>query len=475
MINIYSDLFNELERKDIFYCSWKSNHGLSEFLEGEGDLDLCIKRVQKTDFESVLRLLGFIKVNSSVSIFPYVDHFIGFDVSDMKMVHLHVYFKIITGESNSKNYILPLDSWIQENTVKEREINTLTNEAQLIMFLIRHYIKIGSLFGLLLVFRDRKKYSGEFSLLAKTDFDFSLTPDFIPGDFLNELWVCYRRKSVFKSMLMSLKLKLLLLGYRRRGGVAHLFFKVRNTFKRLMNKVLYKRKKFLDTGFFVSVCGLDGSGKSSAVQALFDFYSRYFSVKIIHMGRPSPTVLTFVFWLVLKFIGLIRHSKAKNKKTIEQFLPKNNTSHFMAVRYLILAYERYRCSMRAQKLLSKGYIVISDRFPSLSYGKMDSPRISMVENPTFIYSILSRLEKRLYLSILPCDSLYYLSVPVDVAIERNANRDKVGKETDNEIRARYIVNDKLEYQVDSFTCVDATIPLEELHAYLKKDCWKNIG
>ena len=58
-------------------------------------------------FEKVLSSLGFLEFFPFVNKFEHVAHFYAF--FEGKIVHLHVYYKIVTGESNTKNYILPLE------------------------------------------------------------------------------------------------------------------------------------------------------------------------------------------------------------------------------------------------------------------------------------------------------------------------------------------------------------------------------
>ena len=148
MIKLYRKLFDILRREDIFHCSWKSNNLLNEFLNGNGDLDLFVDLEQKANFEAAVRQLGFIEVSSFVSNFPYVTHYIGFDSESRKLAHIHVYYKFVTGESNSKNYILPLENLIKKHNASVRRITVPITELQKFIYLLRFFIKIGSTFGL---------------------------------------------------------------------------------------------------------------------------------------------------------------------------------------------------------------------------------------------------------------------------------------------------------------------------------------
>ncbi|KAA8596480.1 hypothetical protein AB4401_12090 [Vibrio cyclitrophicus] len=472
MLDLYSDLFERLDNKNIFYCSWKSNHRLSEFLNGDDDLDLYVSYENKNKFECTLLSLGFKIVESYVASYPYVQHYIGLDYKSAKLVHLHVYFKIVTGESNSKNYILPLDSWIKKNVDRNREIVTLSHEAQFFIFVLRFFIKIGSPLSILLFFRDIKKYQNELkSIHYKNTINL---PEFISDELFLRLTDSFLSGNVFCKLKSSWELKKALSGFKRKNSIEHVLFKSTNTVKRLLNKFFLKRKKNLKVGSLISICGLDGSGKSTAVENLSGFYSQKFSTHVIHIGRPNPTLLTFPFWGGLRLIERFRHSEKNESKPMESYFPSTTVGIIAAFRYFILAYERYKTAQKASKLVMKGHLVISDRYPTMSYGKMDSPRILPKSKMGFLYSYFHNKEKKYYQSILPCDLAIHLSVPVDVAIERNRIRVKFGKETDNEIRARYHVNANLKFNTDSYCKIDATQSLEKVRSDLVYMTWDHF-
>jgi thymidylate kinase len=122
-----------------------------------------------------------------------------------------------------------------------------------------------------------------------------------------------------------------------------------------------------------------------------------------------------------------------------------NSSLVEAMRYLALAIDRHRAMVRARRLADRGFIVITDRFPSLSPGKMDSPRIVAAEGCSSLVRALALREQELYKKMASPDLLIRLQVPLEVAIERNRKRVKVDKETDDEIRGRYEINVDLDY------------------------------
>lgn len=134
--------------------------------------------------------------------------------------------------------------------------------------------------------------------------------------------------------------------------------------------------------------------------------------------------------------------------------------------YTVLAYERYKATKRAVKLLYRGNLVIADRFPSENIGVMDSRRIIIAKNSPYITKLLSNLETKCYEFCGMPDLLLNFKVPIEVSLERNKNRVKEGKETDDEIRERYRINSNLTYK--AYNVIEVDMDRE------KSECMKDV-
>ena len=110
-----------------------------------------------------------------------------------------------------------------------------------------------------------------------------------------------------------------------------------------------------------------------------------------------------------------------------------------------LAYDRKIESLKAHNLSRKGYLVICDRYPGLTIGKMDSPRIPYDKTRNRLYQFLYEKENSFYNTIQSANQLFHLSVPIEVALERNDKRTKFGKETETELRARFYENQGVKF------------------------------
>jgi thymidylate kinase len=228
----------------------------------------------------------------------------------------------------------------------------------------------------------------------------------------------------------------------------------------------------LTPGLVVAICGLDGSGKSSLVFSLNENYSRHFCVKVFHVGRPASNVLTFFFNPLITIYSFLKRIKAiSNKKYLVK--TDNYIPIIYAIRSVLLAYDRKVETIKAHKCSKNGYLVICDRYPGLGDGKMDSPRIPLNESRGSLYQFCYTLEQKFYRSIKPANIIFQLSVPLEVAIDRNNKREKIGKETEDELRERFLLNSHAVFLAENYNIIDATVPFENVLLQVTDAIWRS--
>jgi len=150
------------------------------------------------------------------------------------------------------------------------------------------------------------------------------------------------------------------------------------------------------------------------------------------------------------------------------------SSVIAAIRYVSLAYERQAVMKKALRLRSKGCVVILDRYPSQSLGKMDGKRI-VSHGGNWLVDKFAKLENLLYESMPLADLLLLLEVPVEVAISRNQQRVKKDKETDAEIILRHQLNQGLIYNAHRTERVDMNRPIKETMLDIKRQSWSVLN
>ena len=471
MLSIFTKLFDDLRLRDVVYCNWKGHFFIDRHLNGDGDVDLFVPVRYRADFEKVAKKIGFVNVMSYQAHHEFIEHYFGYDSDSQKFAHLHVYFKIVTGESVSKNYLLPIDTFIENGIEDKSSLPTMNSSSRRAIFLVRHFLKIGSAYGIFQYWREKDKYDLEWRSFGEfTGYEDIEEIDMTARE-LDELDSIFRYSSAVMRVLRSVRFKRDMRDFRRRNFLKHQYYILCNLLVRAKNRVITKRKKLIYPGLAIAICGLDGTGKSSLVSSLTRHYSQHFSVKNLHLGRPSATKVSLIFKPVLFLRSEILKFMVGQVKGSKPTSSGSKITMLYAIRSVLLAYDRRAESDKAHMLSKKGYLVICDRYPGLTVGKMDSPRIKIDSSRGVIYKILYKIEQDLYKSIKPVDMLFRLQAPLEIAIERNNLRDKRGKETDEELEERFLINSGVSFSSLRDFDVDATDSLGTVFSTVSDKIW----
>jgi len=425
-------LLDKLLERGGQYTSWKNNHEIELALSGESDLDIFVPLKYKSLFLELAKDDNWIPVKNPIADYPDIYHFYSINES-LKVFHLHVYFKVITGESWLKEYIFPIDDFLIENSVCHSSgIYILNNKAQSFLFVLRHFTKGKSFFSRILYKKELDSYKEEWEL-CKSGFDPLSQPeiiDFSPyfsGSGLDNQFDLPDSKT---AKMVRIRLK----SYLRLPESKLTQLRLNSLKERLLNKLVYKRKKILPVqGFILVFSGADGVGKSTMSETIGNAYKTFLTVKNVQLGRPQSAGIEAVRKL------LNRKKKESSGAAVKSESKDKKITLKRALSATYLAYLRYKTAERAKKYRQKNYLVISDRWPTLEYHKMDGPKLS-AEKLNGLYRKLALLEKKYYDKLISSDLSIILTVPTDVAVQRNRERIKEGKETDQEIMERHLQN-----------------------------------
>jgi len=168
MLALYRQLFDALERDGVKYCVWKNLNELPDALHGHGDIDLHVRPGSRAAFLEALRTHRFVRVETHKA-YPWVAHFYGFDAPSGTLCHLHCYFRLVTGESHIKQYVVPIERHLDalpavKNAFGVREMHPWLQDR---LYLFRRRIKLSCLPGALLFHRERAGYRAERMLLER--------------------------------------------------------------------------------------------------------------------------------------------------------------------------------------------------------------------------------------------------------------------------------------------------------------------
>ncbi len=134
--------FTTLNREEIRYCHWKSTSGLPAGLAGRTDLDLLVDRAHAAQFTAAVRDVGFKPFISHGSRrFIGVEDWLGHDPESGRLVHLHVYYRLVLGEDHVKNHVLPIEAAVLDDVVMRYGVKVPVPATELTILIIRALLK----------------------------------------------------------------------------------------------------------------------------------------------------------------------------------------------------------------------------------------------------------------------------------------------------------------------------------------------
>lgn len=424
-----------LESSNIKYVHWKSNTNIGQALIGVDDLDILVDPKDQKNLETVFKELMFLRAFSTKDKWQDgITHYIGLDIPSKKLVHVHLHYKLSLGYDYDKCFKLPIvDRYLEDRTNYKNTVYLPSYENEYCILIIRLVLK-NALTPFLLMLPHRQlslmknaKQQGvvqgggyrEFlDLRSKIDskkLESCLENNF---NFLSKETFKYLENllndnsRVFAFFKAGRKLKKELKEYRDYNEFASIrkaffrlytirFFSLLRKF-RVYNKI--EGKNVENGGRIIAFVGGDGAGKTTTISNLRKTLKSQFSLKSIHVGKPSMTVKGLFFRVTSKLFSLIGF--------------KNFSK---ALFFISIAINRKKEFKKACKLRDKGIIVLQDRIPLEGITSMDCPRVDTILNGRF--SKLSKYEKKQYESIKGVDMLFVMKLNPEIALERRPEDD----------------------------------------------------
>jgi thymidylate kinase len=494
-LDLVNRLAQSFQERGVRYCHWKSNINLKRSLEGEADLDFFVDGESVSPMLRVLAQLGFkaarIKYGPETA---DVTHHYGFDVRSGKLVHVHLFSRLLTGESFVKSHHLPFEKMVLESVAKTEPLVVVTRTAELVLFVVRTFIKYGSLPDVLRLLGNAAGLRKELCwLLEGSDLSraLSLLHKYCPAVgsslFLTCVSAIEKDHSLLKKVLLARRVRRQLRQYaeysfiKRIEAYARVFLA---KWQRLLKR--NARNKMLQTGgAVIAIVGGDATGKSTLVAESGRWLGKTFIVKIIHTGKPPSSWLTAPANAVLALYRRLTSTRSSGRFKKPALGDSYSSQHefaglsslIYALRAVTLAWDRRQLLRKARRQADAGAIIICDRYPSRTIGAMDSPRLRDGSLKTGLiataYNRLSRLEKRLYDDIPPPDIVLKLKVTLETAMKRNRERQDQDGCTYLEARHRQSQNWHIGATRGVYE-IDTEQTLEETIADVRKTIWERL-
>jgi thymidylate kinase len=489
-------LINRFNQEGVLYCHWKSNIDLAKTLEGELDIDLLVSNNSLGRATDILLQLGFKPAASRWGPNPPgIFHYYGYDPNQDELVHLHMFTRVLTGESFLKSHLLPFDEMLLENTYPVSDVRVTSKEAELVLFVLRMYIKYGSPLDIPRLLKSDRKVREEAKWL-KDGSDMQqvaiLLDKYCPvvseKTFVECLDAILSGVSFPKKWKLSNQIRRRLRIYRKYSGLGWFFGHIQLLTGNLIKKLRKQKgsKMLLSGGTIVAIVGADATGKSTLVSETSRWLRKNFVLNTVHAGKPPSTFLTVPVNLLLALQHKLRRkskSAGKLKKgtspdvSLGDVERNSLNSLIYAIRAVGLSWDRRSLLRKVRRASANGEIIVCDRYPTNVYGRMDSPRL--LEDSTqrgflpSIYNWLARMERALYRQIPPPDIVLQLSVSLETAKKRNAAREILDDEIYLQNRHQ-LAKEWFMPGTRSIQGIDTDLPLPETLRAVKQAVWSAL-
>jgi thymidylate kinase len=491
MLTKTRNLIEELNANGLRYCHWKSNLALAKSLAGRTDVDLLVHRKDANIFRVILNQLCFRPAAATTGeAFPAMEHYHALDEESGIFIHVHAYYRVITGESLAKNYRFPIEDMLLQNTREIGSVRVPTKNAELVVFTLRMMLKHTSLAELILLARDWKQVQHEITWLLETDStDEALRlvncwlPSVDTGLFTDCIAALKAPAPLLRRINLGHQLRSQLSHYARRSAIRAWLSGVQKFTIMLFRRLTRPQKGMipLSGGAVIAFVGPEATGKSTLLTEMRHWLGEHFDVEQIHAGKPKSTILSVVPNLLVPTLRSLLpsyrsgHVEAQYVSREQSEKSEKQYPLIFAIRSVLLAYDRRSLLTRAFGRAANGTIVLCDRYPSLQSGAPDSPQLlhlPIAPDQSPIRDLLTRIEKRLYREIPPPDLVILLNVPVEVAVSRNRSRGKY--EPEDYVRLRHAQSINLEFGNTPIYRINTDQPLEETVIEVKKAIWNML-
>ncbi|RWP23110.1 MAG: hypothetical protein E5Y63_29480 [Mesorhizobium sp.] len=476
-------LFSEMERRGLRYCHWKSSIRLEDALSGDDDIDLLVDRRDAPSFYAAIVAIGFKLAVSRTGIgHPGVFHAFALDEETARLVHLHAYFQIVSGDSLVKTYRFPIESDLLEHTRFLYGVRVPAAEAELVLFVIRIALKHAGIVETLLVSRDYHTVSRELAWLqAQCDMAItqSLCAAWFPGVnkdvFAGLMGAIADERAVLRRVWLGRKVARALKDLRRLSAPAA----AANRAKRLCGLAFarFRRRKDLalhSGGAIVALVGPKAVGKSTLGSALSIGLGEHLDVCRIHAGKPPASGATFAIRLLVPVARRLFPQERPGEYEKSARRQAKHYSMLYVLRMAVLAYDRRRLLRKALRSATAGTIVICDRYPSTTVGAIDSMQFDADAHNNCNSATKRRLmdlERKLGEDVPPANLIIRLVAPLATSIRRDAGRNKQGGPDADAVERRRSLEMHAEFGSTPVVHIDTEQPLDESIRAVMRAVW----
>lgn len=429
--HIYFKLGEILNNNKIKYFVFKGSYKLDEPYSGNGDLDIFVMPCDTSEFIRLAQNIGFVYLEN-VAIFRenYTRDLFYFDSESTIKYHLHLHTQINFGNKITSN----INYNIEDLLLKKKDLDTDFN-----LFILPPELD-------LILIGARKKHQKGKNWIKKKEFKKVLNKIIIKYK-KNNTDILYLKEyfsnSIFESVFKILneenleeKFKLNTFKYRKIPNfifLARFFHKV---FKKFFGLSFIGTRRIPFAGKSIVLVGIDGSGKSSSMDLLNAFFSKFMDVEKVTLGSGQSGAS----W-IRRIIFFIFGTKAflKGHKGTRNFENKNKNkkiSFLYSIWVLLCLFDKYKNLKKLHLSLLQGKLVLVDRWiQDIDLNFADAPRLNLYIKQKGFVGFVARYEKEIFKKsslIIPSEIIILditaenslIRKPDDLTLEQAKNNSK---------------------------------------------------
>jgi thymidylate kinase len=389
---IVENFIEKWHENNISYCHWKSIDHLKEAYEGVTDLDILVDFLDMNEAEKQILDSGFIRMKTSVlRTYPGVEDYISYDSVNDKFIHLHLHYQLVLGDRWVKAYRLPIEKSILERRVWNDEYKTwvVSAEDELVMFIARMTVKFKKPF-------QNKKVLNEIDDIKKR-FNENYSLDLVTDDYPKSFIIL--SKEILSNQILTISTNIARKDFVSFRRMSYLKFKFLSSFRflyrvfvelnrRKLNNFSFGRRQFSTSGFVVAFVGMDGSGKTSAIERNARFFAKQINTKSVFLGSGksgAPWYRKLIFNIMGSKPKLKSHKKIKTDKKYP---------FYYLVWVSMFLNDKLKRLNQIFKYKSNSCMVLVDRWPQATVeNTFDGTRLQSNTNNTFFMNYTKKLEK----------------------------------------------------------------------------------
>jgi hypothetical protein len=474
-----------LAARQVRYCHWKSNVRLAESLAGREDLDLLVDRPDALAFFAALAESGYkLAQTRHGGGHPGVLHAFALDPGTLRLVHVHAYFRVATGDSLVKSFLLPFDDLLLDASPGPGGLPVPPPEVELVVFLLRILLKHTGAIETLFLHRSYRAVPPELAwLVARADAAAARAlwvarlPGGTPEGFEALLAAVADPAAVAARIRHGVALGWRLRGWRRIRPLPALASRLRRLGLLAWGRLRHRRPHGLRTGgAIIALVGPKASGKSTLAGFVHERLGEQLDIRRIHVGKPPATPLTLPIRLLLPLLRRLMPGERSGAYQKPQRRADMRYSFAYVVRMLVVAHERRSLLFRSFRAASAGALLIADRYPSGDVGASDSCQFgaAALAGASGPKRALMRLEQACYAGLPQPDLVVRLSAPVEVTVERDATRTKADAPDADTVRWRRDIETSAHFPGIPELMVNTDSPLERTCSEVLEGIWGRL-